>query len=270
MKVVTILVLVFLITACGSTTKEKLDESSKAKAEVNLSKPANEYVGTIEKAHQKADFLAKKAVAFDVLLSFGGKERLNARLTLDVYSSRGVLDYANGDKVYYIDDKVFYKPEMEVENPKRLRFGAYTWAYFFLYPYKLSDPGTIWEAYPKDSLNGKAYEVQKLSFKDGVGDSPDDWYINYANPKTHLIEVAAYIVTASKSKEEAEEDPHAIKYEEYIEVEGIPISTKWTFWAWRKKEGLTKQLGEAALKNIKFVETTDAFWTAPQDYKVIK
>jgi hypothetical protein len=32
------------------------------------------------------------------------------------------------------------------------------------------------------------------------------------------------------------ENPHAIQYLEYKDVDGIPIATKWIFWAWKMEK----------------------------------
>jgi hypothetical protein len=37
----------------------------------------------------------------------------------------------------------------------------------------------------KDATN---YLTEKLTFKSGTGDAPDDWYVVYADKKTNLLE----------------------------------------------------------------------------------
>jgi hypothetical protein len=89
----------------------------------------------------------------------------------------------------------------------------------------------------------------------------------YADEKSNLIQCAAYIVTAGGStQEEAEKDPHAIEYTNYIEVDGIPFAQNWKFWGWQPAEGLTDQLGEATITNIQFVDLEADFFTAPADF----
>jgi hypothetical protein len=52
---------------------------------------------------------------------------------------------------------------------------------------------------------------------------------------------------------------HAIQYLEYKDVDGIPIATKWIFWAWEDGKGLTDEIGHATLTDIKFVKDSDYF-----------
>lgn len=251
------MLLCFCFFACQETKKE---------APAPAPKPAT-FVEKVETAHKKADFLAKNALQFDIVLTFGGSERLNGTMTLLTNSSAGLIEKSNGEKIYFNKDKVFHSPT--IKNSKSARFAAYTWSYFTLFPYKLSDPGTQWAAYPNSTLNGTEYNAEKLTFTAGTGDAPDDWYIAYADKASNLLEVGAYIVTAGgKEQEKAEEDPHAIKYEKYENVDGVPVANHWTFWGWRTDAGLTEQLGEATLSNIKFVEVADGFFDMPEGFVV--
>ena len=46
----------------------------------------------------------------------------------------------------------------------------------------------------------------KISFDAGVGDAPDDWYIAFTDDQGRM-DALGYIVTYSKSQEEAEARP---------------------------------------------------------------
>jgi hypothetical protein len=221
----------------------------------------------VEKAHLAKEFLAKEAIQFDLKLEFGGKERVNAKLTLLTNSNKGVIAYANGSKIIFDKNKVFYSPTFL--NEETVRFDAYTWGYFFLFPYKLKDTGTIWTAFDNTEKDSKEYLTEKLSFTAGTGDAPDDWYIVYANAASNLIEKAAYIVTLKSEKEEAEKNPHAIQYLNYTPIEGIPIATKWVFWEWEEANGLTNEIGHATLTNIKFVKVEAHYFEPETDFKTI-
>jgi hypothetical protein len=223
------------------------------------------FVEKIEKSHQKTDFLAKQAIQYDFKLEFGGKERMDAQFTILTNSAEGVIEFKNGSKIIFNKDKVFYSPT--IPNEKSVRFDAYTWEYFFLFPYKLSDPGTKWNEYENKEANHKEYLTEKLTFESGTGDAPDDWYVVYANKATNLIEKAAYIVTVNGNKEEAEKNPHAIQYLEYKKIDGIPIATKWIYWEWKEGEGLTNNIGNATLKNIKFVTVNEDTFKIDSSFK---
>ena len=215
-------------------------------------KSAHTFSEKVENAHKKETFLKRNAIQFDLQLFFGGTERFKGTITWATNSSKGLLAYSDGRTISVEGNEIEVSDtSMSMESA---RFTAYTWSYFFMLPYKLNDPGTKWNDYPDKDLNGETYAVEKLTFEAGTGDAPDDWYIVYANTETMLTKVAAYIVTAGQSVEEAEVDPHAIEYKNYKEIEGVPIAHDWVFWAWRESGGLTEELGNANLSNIQFVE----------------
>lgn len=225
----------------------------------------NSFADKIEIALRKTAFLKKEAVQFDLNLEFGGKERMAAKFTILTNSTKGVIEYPNGAKIIFDKDKVFYSAG--IPNEEAVRFDAFTWEYFFLFPYKLTDPGTIWNSYENKEQDNDNFLTEKLTFAKGTGDAPDDWYIVYADKKTNFIDRAAYIVSINGGKEAAEKNPHAIQYVNYETVEGIPIATKWIFWEWESGKGLTKEIGHASLNNIKFIKTDTTYFAHGADFK---
>ena len=87
-------------------------------------------------------------------------------------------------------------------------------------PFKLDDAGTTLRPMDEAALDARddaAMRRAKLTFGTGVGDSPDDWYILYLNDDDTLA-AAAYTVTYGKTVAEAEADPHAIVYNNVVDV----------------------------------------------------
>lgn len=250
-----------MISCAEHESKEQVVDNLPTDVELNSTQK-------IEVAHAKTAFVSNDVVQFDIVLEFGGTERLNGQMSLATNSSAGKIAYKNGKVLYFNEDKVYV--DSTIGNTAGARFAAYTWSYFFLFPYKLSDPGTNWSNGTKVTLNNTAYNSQKLIFGEGVGDAPDDWYITYSDPETHLMKVAAYIVTAGGSTvEEAEEDPHAISYHDYKVVGGIALAHSWKFWEWRKDSGLTRQLGKADLSNFQFLKADIIDLRAPEYFIAI-
>ncbi|GIZ10154.1 hypothetical protein [Flavobacterium sp. UMI-01] len=253
--VVVIFLTTFSLASCKSSKEEEKNKEEET------------FVQKTEKAHHKEAFSAKEAIQFDIQLFFGGKERMNATMTLLTNSSKGLIVFKNGAKIIADHDKVYYSPD--VPSEKSVRFDAYTWSYFFLFPYKMSDGGTKWENYENKESDHEKFDSQRLTFEAGTGDAPDDWYVVYTNKATNLIEKAAYIVTANKNKEEAEKNPHAIKYTDYKTIDGIPVATKWSFWEWATDKGLTEEIGNATLTNIKFIKVDANTFAPGSDFKTI-
>lgn len=208
------------------------------------------FVEEIERAHGAEIFKSKELFSFDLKLSFRGKHRLQGRFHLSTDSRFGRIDLENGSSIVYRDGDV-YTNDLSAK-PSTIRFDAYTWSYFFMLPFKLNDPGTIWTDYKIRPNAGISFPSAKLSFESGTGDAPDDWYIIYSDENTKLINCAAYIVTANKTVEEAESDPHAIMYSDYEMIDGVMISKTWQFRSWNKEIGVTDTIGLGNLSNISF------------------
>ena len=269
-RIFTLLALATLI-ACQPNTKNEEPvhgaDSTPTPSPVKSSKPkaSNDFVQKVETAHKVDEFYTKEAISFDIELFFGGN--LVADGTVSMLTNSGKIKLATKDGATVLfDGKDTYVSINEGANysEKRARFDIFTWQYFFALPYKLSDPGTSWELTGEQSLNETSYQTGKLTFGENIGDAPDDWYLIYSDDKD-LIYSAAYIVTYSGDVEKAESDPHAITYEDYQTVEGIPFATKWKFWGWQQDKGLTDQLGNATISNIQFKSASEANFNIPEN-----
>ncbi len=243
--IITLVAVTFLLLSCK---KQSQTDNTNDKIE----KKATTFSEKVEVAHNKDAFLANEAIKFDVLIEFGGNEILDATISVATTSEYAIIEKKDGSKIYINKDKVFVSPELK-DDPS-VRFHAYTWSYFFLFPYKLNDQGTIWKDTYKTNEAVANFDTAKLTFKANVGDSSDDWYIVYKNKETDVLDNVAYIVTAGKTNEEAEKDPHAIKYEDYKLINNIPISNNWSFWGWNSTDGLTNKIGSAKITNIEFID----------------
>jgi len=255
------ILLLIVSTSCKSEKKETNEsEASDPIVENKILTP----VETIENAYNKDVFLSNEAIELDMVISFGGNERLNGKMTYLTNSTKGKIELKDGTFIYFDGEKVFHSPNLI--NDKAARFDAYTWMYFLLFPTKLSDQGTIWSNVEVSKLNDKTYNTQRLTFEANTGDAPDDWYIVYSDPKTNMIDYAAYIVTVNKSTEAAESDPHAIGYSNYKMIDGVPIAHNWEFYEWSKDAGLGKVIGNTTINNVKFVTPTADTFSIPADF----
>ncbi|MFC5046726.1 DUF6503 family protein [Aquimarina hainanensis] len=251
-------------TTNKTTVDQKEIESDKGIGDGALSL-GEQLINDVEKAHHKNTFLTHKAVSFDIAVRFGGKVRMDATITMATNSSKIKIQNKNGSTHLYTNDSIYIHPE---NTPKQgVRFGMFTWTYFFAFPYKLSDSGTQWEFQQDRQLNDTIYQTSKLTFKKGTGDAPDDWYITFIHPENKKIQAASYIVTYGNNGDisKAEADPHLIKYEQYKEINGVPFATQWGFYGWSEKEGLKEKLGDASISNIRFIEDDNSLFTPHPD-----
>ncbi|MDX1444676.1 DUF6503 family protein [Lishizhenia sp.] len=255
MKKLLIPITSLLLFSCSVTTTEK------SQTELPL------FIKEINTHHHYEKFKQAGVFTADIKLTFGGKQRLDAKMIYDTQTQETALLHRDGKALMFTEDTVWLSPD--TANYPRARFDIFTWSYFMALPYKLNDNGIQLEEYAKSNLGGKNYNAQRLTFGENIGDAPDDWYILYQDQKSGLLHAAAYIVSLGKDQKTAEEDPHAIVYKKYVDVDGIPMATSWEFYAWDKEKGLTKKLGEATLSKLQFVERTDDIFQVPLPKKEV-
>ncbi len=240
-------------------TSEKIEIATEEKNNV-----ARNLAETIENVHQKENFSNNEAVAFNIHINFGGKERLKGRITMLTNSTKIKIEKEDGTTLVYNGEDVFLYPEEN--NYNGARFDIFTWPYFFSMPFKLTDEGTQWQEKKERKLHSTNYQTAKLTFEDHVGDAPDDWYIIYADKRTHLLKAAAYIVTFGKDVETAEENPHAIVYNRYFTVKGVPIAKYWKFYNWSEEKGIYGEpIGEAEISKLKYFPAAEATFNVPEN-----
>ncbi|WP_109437983.1 DUF6503 family protein [Aquimarina sp. AU119] len=282
MKNLWILIITITILGCNKSTKkenESIDPKDNTPEAIPVEPDGgigdgalsimDNYILQIEKAHQKTAFLKHKAVSFNIDIYFGGKQRLDGKITMLTNATKIRIDKKDDSKLIYTNQKVYLCPKEA--NDKGARFDMFTWTYFFGFPYKLDDPGTQWELQNVKTLNEVEHQTAKLTFEKGIGDSSEDWYIIYSDPNDHTLKAAAYIVTFGNQDDtsKAEGDPHIIQYKKFKIIDGIPFATKWEFYGWSEEKGSTDKIGEATLTDITFLEDEGTIFETPENAKEI-
>ena len=117
--------------------------------------------------------------------------------------------------------EVWVTPSIEASGMKSPRFYHNLIFYFYAIPYVLADPGINYEILPDRVINGKTLDAIKISFNDGVGDAPDDYYIAHFDKETHEFYFLLYTVTFFSG--EANENFGAIIYDDWKEVSGLKV-----------------------------------------------
>lgn len=119
--------------------------------------------------------------------------------------------------------------------------------YWFTMMFKLLDPGVNHKMLPARNVDGIAYQIVEMTFGDQIGESSDDKYILYINPKTFRIDQFLYNATGFGVTE-----PSIMKVK-YEKIDGLYLSTyrKYASADWDGnvlKDSWTEQL----TKNVKF------------------
>jgi len=250
-----------------SSTDTKTVEQSTPERKV-----ANTFVASLEKAHHVSEVLSNEVIAFDLKLIFGGREAFNGTITSRTDSGKIKMKRKSDNAEVIFDGKNYFITPDTAEW-KGAPFSIFTWQYFFMAPYKLSDPGTKWDLTGKKLISGQPHETGKLSFNAGTGNTPNDWYLIYQNPKDSTMSGMAYIVTAGgTSQEEAEKNAHAIYYRDYqILRNGMPIASNWDFFNWNEEDGYgNTPIGTASISNVRLLEKEGNIFNIPEEAKNIE
>lgn len=108
-------------------------------------------------------------------------------------------------------------------DASRARFYHNLYFYFYAMPFVVGDPGARYEEVEPKELQGKEYNGIKVSYGDGVGDSPEDNYILWYDPETNQMEWLMYTVTYTSG--EPSDKYSLIKYEGWESIEGLRLAT---------------------------------------------
>ena len=231
-----------------------------------------EFARSIE-AHAGADaWRAHRAARMDIEVTFGGAPLVAGTATYATDGTAARLDTAVGDTVVWTwdDGRCWHLPaEGEGMAPPMARFQVLTWAYFLALPVKLNDAGTQLRPEGRVTWEGREYDTARLTFGEDVGDAPDDWYLLYRDVETGRLAAAAYIVSYGKSKDAAEQEPHAVVYRDPERIDGFEVPMRWTFHEWSADDGIGTPIGEARIHDFAFVDPAPGRFAAPAGASVV-
>jgi|GEM_PF-347279 len=256
------------VSAHVDQEKAAREDRELRRRQAKLSRDTAAFARRIESAHGIGAWKRGGALSVDIQIVFGGNVAVEGRFTFDTSLNRVRADMKDGTVVIYKDGEAWMWPANS--QLQRARFHILTWPYFLAAPFKLRDPGSRLEAMQPAMFNGKPHPVARLTFGDGVGDSPDDWYIAYADPGTNWLRGMAYIVTFGKDTPASEAVPHAIMYDDFARINGVIIARRWSFWNWNLEQGIhSEPRGYGRLSNLRFVRVSPDWFNPPADAKVL-
>jgi len=117
--------------------------------------------------------------------------------------------------------EVWVTPNKEAMGRTSPRFYHNLIFYFYAIPYVLGDPGINYEVLPQREINGKTLNAVKITYDDGIGDAPEDYYIAHFDAETNELYLLLYTVTYFSGT--TNEKFSALLYDEWKEVNGLKI-----------------------------------------------
>lgn len=222
-----------------------------------------DFADAIAAAHGSGGLYDMPPLQFHLTVEFGGERALTADGTYDARTGRvRFVDEAGGVAVF--DGQEAWLGAFAIDPPTQMRFHLLTWPYFLAAPWKLGDPGARLATPGARQLAGAERLAARMTFGEGIGDTPDDWYVVYADSDdSHLIALA-YVVTYGKSLEEAQAAPHAATYDAFEIVNGLRLPTHLTLWNWSAEAGLVGEpLGTVQFSDLRFGPVPDSTFAPP-------
>jgi hypothetical protein len=158
--------------------------------------------------------------------------------TIDTWSARARHQLASEPGIEYgWDGKKAWKHPADAEIEENPRFWALTPYYFVGVPFVLADEG-IQLAYEGEiSFEGNTYHQVRVTFGEGMGDAPDDFYVLYLDTETSRVGGLRYVVSYPGFYEEGQhsEEKHMTYYGTQT-VGGIVFPKTIKTYAWDGKQ----------------------------------
>lgn len=150
-------------------------------------------------------------------------EQGRRRSTLDMLGSEAHLGW-DGEKAWSV----------AWESPAPPRFMAQLNYYFVNLPWLTQDPGVVLAYEGQRPVRGSdtAYHHVRMSFENGVGDTPDDYYLLYVDPDSHRLHGCEYIVTYQPLLPDGVEHtpPHDLIFQEWAQVDGLVVPVSYVIY----------------------------------------
>lgn len=138
------------------------------------------------------------------------------------------------------------------------RFAALLDYYFANLPWLTRDPGVRLSSEGTGKLPGDPadYLTVRMTFEEGVGDTPRDYYVLFVHPQTRRLRAVEYVSThpAVLPKGASSMPPNLLLYEEHATVNGLVVPTRYEFF---RKDGHVP-LASVRLRDWSFSKPFDA------------
>ncbi len=223
-KLLTLLLVVTTTISCIQEAKPEKENSTidSSKEEVlDRSKDFPKDIAAVFSAHGGIQAFDEMNTLIFELVNPEGNEKHTTDLKTRkarVETDKFVLGF-DGKDAWLKQDSTYFKG-----NP---RFYHNLMFYFYAMPFVLGDNGISYQKVDDLKVDDVAYPGYKISYGDGVGDSPKDNYFLYYDASSRKMKFLGYTVTFFSK--EASEKISLIEYADWSDVNGLllPKTLKW-------------------------------------------
>jgi hypothetical protein len=199
---------------------------------------------------------AAPTVSFeDEFLQAGTPQPEISQVTVEQGRRRAYLDFPQSKANIAWDGKQAWSENWKAPIPPR--FLALLNYYFLNLPWLAKDPGVNLSEPGKAKLwnDPTEYITVKMTFGSGVGDTPDDYYLLYIDPKSKHMKACEYIATYSSILPPGTKatPPHVLVYEKLETVDGLTVPTQYSIF-----DKSQKLIASCKIRNWSFKKPFDA------------
>ncbi|WP_299437414.1 DUF6503 family protein [uncultured Aquimarina sp.] len=223
-KISLLLIAISTIISCKEVSKAEKEIVSEAPVEETIPDRSKDFpadIAAVFTAHGGIQtFDQQNTLVFELANPEGNEKHTtdlktrHARIETDKF----VIGF-DGEEAWIIQDSTHFKG-----NP---RFYHNLMFYFYAMPFVLGDEGISYEKVDDLQVGDTLYPGYKVSYGDGVGDSPKDNYFLYYDADSHKMKYLGYTVTFFSK--ESSEKISLIEYTDWSDVDGLllPETLKW-------------------------------------------
>lgn len=223
-KLIIVLFILIVFVSCKKAVNESkvvVTETQKEEVILDRSSDFPEDIAAVFKAHGGIQaFDQQQTLVFEIIKPNGNEKHStdlktrHARIETDKYTLGfdGKDAWIKQDSTYFDKDPRFYH---------NLMF------YFYAMPFVLGDDGITYEKAENLIVGETTYPGYKITYSDGVGDSPKDNYFLYYDSTTYKMKYLGYTVTFFNK--EVSDKVSLIEYADWNMVNGLllPKTLKW-------------------------------------------
>lgn len=161
--------------------------------------------------------------------------------------------------------KAWFLPDT-ASIPYNTRFWALTPYYFAGMPFLFADEGINLSLEDPTEYEGKTYHTVRVTFGDGVGDAPDDFYVLYLDQETYRLTAIRYVVSyPGYFPDGGHTQEKLMTYEGEQRVDGITFPQKHRTFMWEADGTIGKYVTDITLSDLAFrPETEQSYFEIPE------
>ncbi|WP_298424770.1 DUF6503 family protein [uncultured Kordia sp.] len=262
-KITFILLAVFLVVGCNTNTKK---EETTKESEKEVVAETKKYPENLQKVFDAHGGINKWNDAQTLIYEIVKPEKNEKHIT-DLPSRKTRLE-GNNFTIGYDGKDVWLAQKDSTAFRSNARFYHNLYFYFYAMPFVLGDDGITYEKAESLSYEGVLYPGYKISYGNGVGDSPEDNYFIYYNPETYKMEWLGYTVTYFNGK--PSEKISYIRYANWQKINGV-VLPKILTWYKSEDHKITEARNSVEFTNVILTEKPmeEKMYTRPEDAVIV-